>query len=193
MHRDSGRGERLLMKRFLMILIVLLLNPSLALAREHDRRWVDLSVGTHLALADSAELHEENDRLRISTSAGFFVRDNLTVGIRGRFGVPAGRSESYEAMATTTFSFLRVPLANVFAGAGLGYYWREVRGSDWVFHDDGFTANLDVGLSLAFSRWIAPAVVFTYALSHSKHNDINSSYPAWTHGLLAGVTLSFSI
>jgi hypothetical protein len=176
-----------------LVVMSLLLSPSLSLATEPERRWVDLSVGTHLALADSAELHEENDRLRISTSAGFFVLDNLTVGIRGRFGVPAEDSESYEAMATTSYSFLRVPLAYVFAGAGLGYYWREVRGSDWVFHDDGFTANIDLGLSLAFSRWIAPAVVFTYALSHSKHHEINSSYPAWTHGLLAGVTVSFSI
>jgi hypothetical protein len=178
------------LSRALALLALLLPTTALAKPTEAQRRWVDLQVGTHVTLADSARFSEENDRVRLSASASVYLLEDLAVGVRGRFGVPGDPAHSYEVLATASYDFLRIPLAHLFAGAGLGYYWREVWGSDWVFNDDGFCANLETGLRFAFSRWIVPAVVFTYALSHSQHHERNSSYPEWTHGLLAGVTLS---
>ncbi len=179
------------------VLALGLVDPSWGSAEQPsiDAGHKQVRVAVERSMADSAELADEQPAMQVSLVGGYFIRDDLEIAIGGSADVLDDAADTYVAFAQVA-AYTRAPLIRPFVAAGAGYYWTEVRGSDYVFNDRGARFSADAGFHLAIpyrsgTRFIVePSMYVSYDLSHSIHHARNSSYPAWTHALWIGVAIA---
>ncbi len=129
----------------------------------------------------------------VSFGGGYYIDDDIRVDLGGAADL-SDSADAYEVYARAA-THHHLPFVRAFAGVRAGYYWIEARGGDYIFNDRGPRAAFDLGFRLAFARppdasiFLEPSIALSFAVSHSTHNDRNSSYPEWTRGLALGLTL----
>ncbi|MBI2895123.1 MAG: hypothetical protein HYY06_16320 [Deltaproteobacteria bacterium] len=179
------------MCRFIVPVVVLsalfFVAPSVS-AEDGDSLGValELQAGAQLTLNDTARFSNEEPPLLMGLAGGFYLTDNLRLAVAGKFDLDANSSHT-ELQGSATY-FLDLRLVTLFAGLGVGRYWREVGGQDWTFDDQGFLASLDGGVRVRLVGPLSASAVFTYSLAESRHED-----PVWAHAARAGLALSLKL
>ena len=178
-------------------LVVGLLLATPAAAAGEEGLW-EVRIGSDLVLDDTGRLADEAQPVRVSVGAGLYATDHLVLGARARLGVGSageggGQEDSrWEALAIGT-GLWSVAAVELVGTVGLGYYSEELGGSDWTFDDRGPILAVEGGLRLPLHRRIRPELVASYTLSHSQHHERNTSYPEWTHAVMAGLAFAFTL
>ena len=155
---------------------------------------IEVRGGAQSIVSTNADFADEAPTMALTFGAGYFIANQIVLGIGGSFGVFDRTGDTYEAYASAT-AHRRVPLVRLFATARAGYYRTEVRGSDYVFSDRGPRLALDLGFRLAVPRkpnadlFAEPAVMISFVGSSSIHDERNSSYPSWTGAMILGVAV----
>ncbi len=168
-----------------LALLLIATAPASALAEPGDL-GIELSAGPVFVLEDSARASQEAPWMLLHVGADINPWRGLVLGIGGDIDVTDGDRDAHRAMARARYR-VRVPLAWLFAGFGFGYQWKETRGSDWVFNDDGFAFQADAGATLFPLPWLGATISVSYAGYDSDAHERNSSYAPVVHQLFLGV------
>jgi hypothetical protein len=194
------------MTRHLITWIAMLVCAAPAAAdAPFDRRAtqagrIEVHAGASYEWATSAQLSDETPQGLITFGGGYFPVADVGVGLGGSVGIlspdsQAFRESSSQELYASVTAFYRLPLVRAFSGLRAGAYHVEVDEGDAIFRDWGPRLALDLGLRLALPRspdaavFVEPAVVLSLVVSHSRHHENNSSYPAFPVAALVGISV----
>lgn len=152
-------------------------GESLALA-------VELEAGAQMAVSSSAQLANEDPPFLMTLAGGFYPSRSVRLALDGHFDLdPQARRD--EVLGTVTY-FLDLHLAQLFAGLGVGRYWRDLDGPS--FSDEGFIIGVQAGARIDLVGPIAASVLVSHTFAESQHDD-----PVWAQSTQVGATLSLKL
>lgn len=145
---------------------------------------VELEAGAQMALSDSAQLAEQEPGFLMTLGGGIYPTENVRLAIEGRFDLADGMRH-HELLGTATY-FVDLRLFEVFAGLGVGRYWRDLDGPG--FSDEGFVFGIDGGARIGLVGPLSASLSIAHTISESHHDD-----PVWTHATQVGLAVSLKL
>jgi len=145
---------------------------------------VELEAGAQMALSDSAQLSDEEPSFLMTLGGGLYPTRNVRLALEGRFDLAEGMRH-HELMGTATY-FVDLRLFEVFAGLGVGRYWRDLDGPG--FSDEGFVIGVDGGARVGLVGPLSASVIVSHTIAESQHDD-----PVWTHATQVGMAVSLKL
>lgn len=159
--------------------------PSEARAQEGSLALaVELEAGAQMAVSDTAQLSDQEPGFLLTLAGGVYAARNVRLAIEGRFDL-ADDARHHELLGTATY-FVDLRLFELFAGLGVGRYWRDLDGPG--FSDQGFVIGVDGGARFGLAGPLSASVIVSHTLSESQHDD-----PVWAHATQVGAAISLKL
>jgi hypothetical protein len=145
---------------------------------------VELEAGAQMALSDSAQLADQEPSFLMTLGGGLYPTRNVRLALEGRFDL-AEEMRHHELLGTATY-FVDLRLFEVFAGLGVGRYWRDLDGPG--FSDEGFVIGMEGGARVGLVGPLSGSVFVSHTIAESQHDD-----PVWTHATQVGLAVSLKL
>lgn len=169
----------------MMVVAALLGTATEASAQDESMALaVELEAGAQMAVMDNAQLSEEGPGFLMTLAGGLYPTRNVRLAIEGRFDL-ADDARHHELLGTATY-FVDLHLVELFAGLGVGRYWRDLDGPN--FSDEGFLVGVDGGVRFGLVGPLSASVLVSHTISESQHDD-----PVWTHATQVGAAVSLKL
>ena len=145
---------------------------------------VELEAGAQMAVSDSAQMSDEDPPFLMTIAGGFYPSRNVRIALEGRFDL-AESARHNQVLGTATY-FVDLRLVEIFAGLGVGRYWRDLDGPG--FSDEGFVIGVDAGARFGLAGPLSASVILAHTIAESQHED-----PVWAHATQVGAAISLKL
>lgn len=170
----------------LVLALAVVAAAPLARAQDGDSLAVavELEAGAQVAISNSAQLAEQDPPFLMTVAGGFYPSRSVRLAIEGHFDLEDD-SRRTELSGTATY-FLDLRVVEVFAGLGVGRYWRDLDGP--MFSDQGFIIGIDAGARFGLVGPISASVLVGHTIAESQHGN-----PVWAQATQVGAALSLKL
>ena len=122
---------------------------------------VDLRAGPVLTMYDTEDIAFEYPKAMLNIGAEYRIPAGFSAGVYAHLDAMEDRNTAWRLFGQARYTY-DLTYVDPFVVLGGGYYKKHVVGSDWTFHDRGFTGHVGAGLEVELLRELGVTLHASY-------------------------------